>query len=149
MQFNIKNGWNLLFSAHTQVILKRQKINNLNANFAFINNVNFRREVPNWNGSSFCAFLKGLCPFAIPTKGSALSKPALRSAGQIFAMLLALILFLYRALITRICWNVKFYVYVAVATGNRMQYKLQIRVGLGAHKMRPYTTEYVENYNFL
>ena len=78
--------------------------------------VDIRREIPKWNGSPFCAQLtKGFHPFAIPhlsskgafapfgnpTKGSALSKPAPRSVGQGLPILVALILVLHRALITR------------------------------------------------
>ena len=39
---------------HAHLILKGKKIIKSNANLAFINNVNFRREIPKWNGSSFC-----------------------------------------------------------------------------------------------
>ena len=41
-------------SIHTYIyiILKREK-NNLNAIFAFVNNVNFRREILKWNFSPF------------------------------------------------------------------------------------------------
>ena len=40
-----------IFYTHTHLILKGKKSN---ANLAFINNINFRREIPIWNSSSFC-----------------------------------------------------------------------------------------------
>ena len=94
--------------------LKKQK--NHVTFMSFYKNI-LRREIPNWNGSSFCAFLKwtlpllktprrllpkGFYPFANPTKGSALSKPAPRSVGQGLPILVALFLVSPRALITRI-----------------------------------------------
>ena len=38
---------------YIHIILKSEKIKNLNAIFAFVNNVNFRREILKWNFSPF------------------------------------------------------------------------------------------------
>ena len=91
---------------HTHLILKGKKIKNSNANLAFINNVNFRREILFRKFPSIFAFSKrDFAPFEIPTKCSALSNPAPRSVGQGIAILVALILVLHRALIARM-WNI-------------------------------------------
>ena len=69
---------------YIHIILKSEKIKNLNAIFAFVNNVNFRREILKLNFSPFDAFSqRGFTPFGIPTKGSALRTRASASGANI------------------------------------------------------------------
>ena len=67
-----------------------------------------RREIPKWNGSSCGArfFQRGFPPLESPRRALPF-EPAPQSVGQIFAKLIALILVLTRALITRIYVFVK------------------------------------------